>query len=447
MKSRHLSRILSLVLIGIFLLLSPALASAPAVTDDVVLPKEANSFMEVRHIVVSGTNEQIGQALGEIAQEEYGVSNLSSFSDRVHAGARQEYLRKNAPALYERSLGVASAYGVDPANTTADTSGLPYDLGSFACSIVYYPPNSTTDGHAMACRNMDYYMVPIDTLVGMNTTDGGNALYSRTYVMELYPDTGYASLTIGSLDLLTGTFDGINSAGLGVAGLAVGGFTPSASPFNGGNASGLNGWQMLSSVLDQAATVDEAKELILNSRVYFPVSGMHFMIFDRSGNATIAEFDPTNGDVHFTDAADSPFIMTNHAVYPYPDSSTFPAVPANKSYNSFNRYLTLQDAVEDHQGLYSAADAEDDLALVYAHADDDSEGAGHPFPIRTLWNVRSDLDAGEMTVMFYLHDGPTDPTTGDPTLVFSDPITFTLQENSSSSFLPGEILSLSGLFP
>ncbi|WP_265580139.1 C45 family autoproteolytic acyltransferase/hydolase [Methanofollis aquaemaris] len=427
------------MLLMISVLLSPALAyspevgDVPTVTDEVVLQKEPGTFMEVRHIVVAGTNEEIGSALGKIAQDDYGVSNLSSFSDRLHADARREYLQRNAPVLYERMLGVASAYGVDPANTTHDTSGLPYDLGSFACSMIYYPPNTTTAGHAMACRNMDYYMVPVDVLVCLNTTDEGNALFSRTYVMELYPDEGYASLAVGSMDLMSGVFDGVNSAGLGVATFAVGGFTPSASPLYGGNASGLNGLQMIRSVLDQAATVDEAKMIILNSRVYFPVSGMHFMVYDRSGNASIVEIDPTNGDVHFTDAADDPFIMTNHAVFRYPDASTFPEVPENKSYNTFHRHLTLADALETHHGLSSPADAEAALARVYAHADDDSEGAGHPFPIRTLWNVCSDLDNGEMTVKFYLRDGPLDPATGDPTLVFSEPFTFGLRSGGDLS--------------
>ncbi|MBP2146674.1 hypothetical protein J2129_002128 [Methanofollis sp. W23] len=64
--------------------------------------------------------------------------------------------------------------------------------------------------------------------------------------------------------------------------------------------------------------------------------------------------------------------------------------------------------------------------------------AGCPFPIRTLWNGRSDLDNSEITVTIYLGDGPLDPTTGEPALVFSEPFTFGLKEKGARPLsLPG----------
>lgn len=41
----------------------------PVVKDEVLIPKTPDQAMEVRHIVIKGTNQEIGQALGDIGQK------------------------------------------------------------------------------------------------------------------------------------------------------------------------------------------------------------------------------------------------------------------------------------------------------------------------------------------------------------------------------------------
>jgi len=48
-------------------------------------------------------------------------------------------------------------------------------------------------------------------------------------------------------------------------------------------------------------------------------------------------------------------------------------------------------------------------------------------PHRTLWTMLYDIDERSIEVKFYLKDGPLDPSTGDPELVFTKPFKFKLK--------------------
>ena len=71
-----------------------------------LLNRDSTNYTEVRHIVLKGTNEQIGKALGGIAQEDYNAKP-GRFVDPVYARARLIYMQNNYPAFYERMKGVA----------------------------------------------------------------------------------------------------------------------------------------------------------------------------------------------------------------------------------------------------------------------------------------------------------------------------------------------------
>ncbi len=105
--------------------------------NEVLLNRDAGNYTKLRHIVLKGTNEQIGKALGEIAKEDYNVS-LYPYADPIYAKARLDYMQKNYPAFYERMKGVAAAYNV-PINSNLDLSTLIYDVEYPGCSMVYFP--------------------------------------------------------------------------------------------------------------------------------------------------------------------------------------------------------------------------------------------------------------------------------------------------------------------
>ena len=41
--------------------------------NEIILPKTADTYQEVRHIVLRGTNQEIGKAMGDIAQTWLGI--------------------------------------------------------------------------------------------------------------------------------------------------------------------------------------------------------------------------------------------------------------------------------------------------------------------------------------------------------------------------------------
>ena len=85
----------------IVLLKSMPVFAEPVVIDEVLIPKAPDQAMEVRHIVIKGTNQEIGKALGDIAQEWLDVK-LSKFAGPLYAEANHLYVEKNYPILWER---------------------------------------------------------------------------------------------------------------------------------------------------------------------------------------------------------------------------------------------------------------------------------------------------------------------------------------------------------
>lgn len=407
------------------MMISQAYAN-PIVTNKVIVEKKPDTYMEVRYIVLRGTNEEIGEAIATIGKEWLDIK-LSRYSAPMYAKARRHYMKLNYPILYERMKGVAKAFGIPFDGNIYDTSAMPYDMGPLACSSLYFPPDSTTSGHALMARNNDFYTTTARELMGQKPVAGEYKLYSQNFVMEVYPDKGYPSLMVGTFDLLNAV-DGMNSKGLVVEMLADQQGARSNDPFGGGTRTGLMVLQVVRLLLDTCATAEEAKIKILSNEFTFSAfEATHLQVGDRFGNAFIVEISGKDRSIHFTDNKGKPQIITNHAVYLYPNVKTFPPVPPRATYNTFYRYRVLHDFLQNHRGKFSIKDAWKSMSLVYGHTTDVDEGASLPTPVRTLWTVLYDLDSLDMQVQFYLKDGKKDPGTGDPTLIFTKLFKFKLK--------------------
>lgn len=406
----------------------------PAVLkNDILLNRDSYSYSEVRHIILKGTNEQIGKALGEISKKDYNVKP-SKFTDPIYAKARLAYMDKNYPVFYERMKGVAEAYGVSIDLADLDLSVLPYDAGSLGCSVVYFPPSVTYNGHSIACRNLDFRTASLDKLLGKTDVSNQTDMLARTYVMELYPEKGYSNLVIGGHDLMGFFFQGLNSQGLAIELQVDESPLVVTTPFGGARASGLSDLLAARMILDTCKSVEEAKLVLLNNRIYFPFIGIHFLIYDKNGNSTIAEFLAKEDSVHFTDASDSVRVMTNHPVCLYPTPDTYPKPDANVGYyDSFLRFKTLTEITSNHQGKFSEKDMIDVLRSVYAEVYYGTLlSENEKIPERTVVNSLLDLTNGTISARFYLRDGPTDPMLGGPSNIFSQFFSFTLKNIASS---------------
>src|SRR5262249_31239845 len=138
--------------------LSPALAFAQeegrgALVHESVVAGGPKDFMQVRRLVLKGSNQEIGKALAAIAKEKYQLKPLSS-TDHYRTGVQRRYIEKHYPILFERMRGVAAAFG-RPVDDDALNFGSLWYLAGFraGCSVVYYPPSLTATGSSVVSRN------------------------------------------------------------------------------------------------------------------------------------------------------------------------------------------------------------------------------------------------------------------------------------------------------
>ncbi len=392
----------------------------------VFLEKSAGqSFQEVRHIVLRGTNREIGRAVAKLGRDHYQAQCLG-FDSLRYKNVRNDYIRERFPALAERQIGIAASFDWGDGDLH-DSSSLWYDIQPVNCSAVYFPKTVTADGHSLQARNMDFYTVDMSEFMHPGSGGKGNRLFSRNFVMETYPqDGGYASLVVGTFDLLNGAYDGFNEHGLCLSGLVDQNLAHKTVPLGElGQQEGLNYLQMVRAVLEGARTVDDARKLVSDLKVYFPMDGMHFLLGDRNGNSMILEFSEDDLSPRFTSsAAPGPTIMTNHSVHNYPTVDSFPPIDKSKPYDTFYRYMRLNDYLQSSvfhkytpdDGLYA-------MSMVYGFVDDQSEGTALPLPLRTVWSLVMDLDDLSMKIKFYTKD---DETLGEP--LFTEAYAFRLQK-------------------
>lgn len=390
-----------------------------------IVAKEPDTYMQVRHIVLRGTNQEIGKAIGEIAQEWLQIQPIVR-KDDVFTKANNVYLKHNYSLLVERMKGVAQAYHKDVAELYG---GLFYDLWPTACSIIYFPPQSTEDGHALLAHNYDWRPETFSETVGLPAREGERNGTSRNFVMELYPtDGGYASIVVGSMDLLNGLLDGMNSRGLAISILHDPNCPTTTEMQDLAQACGLTPLQLARLILDTCATVEQAEIVFLCNKMVFSFEGVHFLVADATGKSVICEIDPKLGTWHFSENDGKPQIMTNHPQYLYQDSSTFPA--SEDTYNTFNRYRKLEEFVAEHLDAghtkISRDDADAALQSVFGRAKCEV-GVSKKKRFITMWTEVYDLTSKTLEVAFYLKDGACDSKTGERKLGFTSLFTFALK--------------------
>jgi hypothetical protein len=148
---------------------------------------------------------------------------------------------------------------------------------------------------------------------------------------------------------------------------------------------------------------------------------VHFLIADTTGKSVICEIDPAFFQWHFTDNAQGPQVMTNHAQHKYPDSAKFPV--EKDPYSTFTRYKKLEEFIKKQTGKFPLETIKDGMQLVLGHGMKGAKEIRH----RTFWTDVYDLTDRTVEVVFYLKDGTLDPKTGEYALVFSKPFSFRLE--------------------
>jgi hypothetical protein len=295
------------------------------------------------------------------------------------------------------SVGVADHFDIDPADHTVALDWLgTYELPA-GCSVAYYPADATKDGRAVLSRNFDFPTATSTQLFGLPPVPGERPLAADPWVVELHPDDGYSSITVGIMDVL-GAMDGINEAGLAVA-LLADNETPDPEP-TGAPRVGLAEQQVVRYLLDRCATVEEAKQALLIAKHYYFFTPCHFVVADRTGRSFVWEHSPRRNQELVVDrgpTSPSPLVCTNHLLHRWPDPAQLPddSGPIGTAALTYHRWRLLADA--NRAGSLVDRDAiREQFASVRFTA-----------PIaeaRTFWHGLYDLEDASVELSFFRHD-------------------------------------------
>lgn len=259
--------------------------------------------------------------------------------------------------------------------------GLPIDLGVTGAGCTAFVVKNEK-GEVLYGRNFDFlyapsmqvYTSPKNGYASVSTVNLSFAGYSE----ESLPDGSFFNqfLTLAAPYL---PFDGMNEKGVAIALLAV----PQAEPPFDENKVMLNTTTAIRLVLDKAATVEEAVELLRQYNIYF--SGgveCHYLIADASSHSVIVEYYEDKLQVVETDANYQ--IASNFIA--------FNGVNIGEGFTEFERYEAVEKEVLENDQILNEEEIISLLAEVGVR-DGDAD--------KLQWSVLYNLTTGE--VQLFIH--------------------------------------------
>lgn len=349
----------------------------------------------VHHLTVNGSNREIGRAMAAAAESIHGHAARPRKADPVVEPVRRRWFAAHHPAHAERSAGVADHFGLAPDDHRWSVDWLnTYELPA-GCSVAFYPGQGTDDGHGRLARNFDFPTATFSQIVGAAPQPGERPLAADIWVTELRPDTGYASVTVGIMDVM-GAMDGINEAGLCVA-LLADNETPEPEP-SGAPRVGLAEHQVVRHLLDTCATVAEAKAALLLAKHYYFFTPCHYLVADRTGAAFVWEHSPRRNlelMVEPDRRRSGRLACTNHLLHRWPDPGQLPSDdgPLGTAALTYHRWNVLDQALS-----FDGQVGRDDIVRHFRSVRFTAPVQG----ARTFWHGLYDLDDAAVDLSFYV---------------------------------------------
>jgi len=251
--------------------------------------------------------------------------------------------------------------------------GLPINLNiTGAGCTVFFAPNE--NGEYIFGRNFDFSYAPSmqvitrpkDGYASVSTVNLSFAGYSADSLPSGLNFNSFLTLAAPYLP-----FDGMNEKGLTIALLAV----PEAEPLFDENKVTLNTTTAIRLVLDKAATVDEAVDLLRQYNIYF--SGeidCHFLIADASGDSVLVEY--YDDDLQVVTTSENYQIASNFIAYN--------DLNIGEGFDEFERYDKVKTAIVSNNGTLSEEQSIALLAEIGVIADDED---------RLQWSVVYNLSS------------------------------------------------------
>jgi len=220
--------------------------------------------------------------------------------------------------------------------------GLPVDLNitGGGCTVFV---TKNEKGEVIFGRNWDFSYSPSLQVVtrpkngyaSVSTANLAFAGYSKDYLPSGLNFNSFLTLAAPFIPI-----DGMNEKGVAIALLAV----PEADPPFDENKVTLSTTTAIRLVLDKAATIDEAVELLKQYNIYFSKGiTSHFLIGDASGKSVLVEY--YDGKLQ-TVTTDEPYQIASNFI-------AYNGVNIGEGFNEFERYDKVKAAINSHNGVLS----------------------------------------------------------------------------------------------
>jgi hypothetical protein len=357
---------------------------------------EPGDFVRATHVRLEGSSFEIGRELARLARERHGSAAVPA-ADPEAVRAQRAYFAARSPAHLERMRGAAEVFGVALDDDAFALDSLGYATPFAGCTVVHYPPGTTTDGRGVVARNFDFTTGTFD---GRVPRKGDAFACAEPYVLELHPTDAYASVALVAFDLF-GVVDGINSEGLTVALLADDELSATGRARPSGPRAGFDVLQVGRFLLDTCKDVTEAEAALRSAQLYYRKIPCHYLVADRHGRAFVWENAVDLAGGHVIESDGTPLVSTNYLQHLHPDPDALP--PDRDPLGLFERQRTLRARMaeqDDHSLDEIRANAECVGAL-------GSAPAGRA-PNRTLWRAFYFPEERRVEVDFHLGGGGAD---------------------------------------
>ena len=259
--------------------------------------------------------------------------------------------------------------------------GLPIDLGVTGDGCTAFVTHNDAD-EIIFGRNFDFDYTP--SLQVLTTPDDGYASISTVnltfagYSKDNLPEGFNSFLALAAPYL---PFDGVNEKGVAMALLAV----PEVQIDDDENKVTLNTTTAIRLVLDKAATVDEAVELLRNYNIYFSADvNCHYLIADAAGRSVIVEY--WDGKLQTVEPEDDYQVASNFVAYN--------SLNIGEGFTEFDRYDKVVQCIEANDGKLNEQQAIDLLQEIGIY-DGDTD--------KLQWSVVYNLTTLEGKVFAHRH--------------------------------------------
>lgn len=339
----------------------------------------------LHHMLLRGSNEEIGYQLGCYAKKKHQIDK-SNHTDHEIIKNQYNYLRANYPQHYERMLGFANAYGESLENHDYDFSYFGRLIDNSSCSAVFYPPEITENGLGYISRNLDFSL-PSDFKERSSFFP-----FKHSYLIEMYPENGYPSISLFCFEVFGLALEGINSEGLAVIHLADADTRMDHDDLSTMQTRpGFNEFLPVQYLLDNCATVQEAKTALGKIEHYHVAIPVHLLIADKKGDSFVFEYSYDGTKKVFIDGIrKSPFKITNFQLNRLTDQNLIRKMEFNSTENGYDRYKILENRISSIQLPFTENLIENINTDVYIHKDNEEELE------RTLFHSIYDLSSSSV---------------------------------------------------